>query len=196
MATTGSNLVRVTTTTLKGATVTTAPYLLALGPKEAAQVQQGGGGTVLDRVTVDLSLLAAPAVGTPQQVPVNYGAHIGNFAKNGAILLTLSGTTAQDVDLTDLTANTPAGTVGDTAFATVSVLVFRNLGSAAATVKPGASNPADIPKFTGTTPTLQIPAGGTVIVHANTPVTIDATHKLFTITPAADGTVAISVGGA
>lgn len=196
MATTGSNFVEITTTTLSGSAVTTQPYLKSVGPKEASTIVEGSGGVVVDKLMVDLALTSAPVAGTPGNVPIHYAPYIGNFAKNGALLLSLSSTTAQDVDLTDTTANTPASYVGDTAFSTVNVLVLKNIGATALTIKPGASNASDIPKFTGTSPTLQIPAGSTHVIHSNAGVTVDSTHKVFTITPTSGGTLAISVGGA
>jgi hypothetical protein len=196
MPTTGVNFLEVTATTLSGAAVTTQPYLTKMGPKEASTLVEGSGGTILDVVGVDLSMLAAPTVGTPPGVPIHYGTKIGNFAKNGCVLQTLTTTTAQDVDLTDTTANTPAGNAGDTVFATVNVIVFRNLGATDLTVKPGGSNPSNAPKFTGTSPTLAIPAGSTVIWHSAAGVTIDGTHKVFTITPTSGGSLAICIGGA
>lgn len=195
MATTGSNFVEVTSTVLEGATVTTAPSALALMPGAAETVAQGSGGTVVDKVLVDLALTALPTAGSGVHIRPG-GKALGNYAKNGMLLLSTSTTTAVDVDLTDLTLNTPAGYAGDTAFATVNVLVFRVIGTSDMTVKPGGSNPSNAPKFTGTTPTLALPGSSVVVWHSNAGVTIDSTHKVFTITPTAGGVIAISVGGA
>lgn len=195
MATTGSNFIEVATTTLKGSAVTTAPYIETMGPKEASAIETGSGGSAVDKVEVNLALTAVPTVGTPHLTNDYYGKVLGGYAKNGCILLSLSGTTAQSIDFTDLTVNTPAGTAGDTTFATVSCLVYRNLGTTDLTLAPGASNPANAPKFSGTTPTITIPAGSVFVWHSNAPVTIDSTHKVNTITPTAGGTLAVSVGG-
>lgn len=196
MATTGQNFVEVTTTTLSGATVTTQPFLVALGFKEAAEVEQGGKGVCVDRVVFDLSLPGAPPAGTPHQSPTVYGAYCGGYAKNGEVLLTLSGSTAQSIDLTNTAVNTPASSAGDTAFATVNCLILRNLGLVDLVLSPGASNPSNIPKLGGTSPTLTIPAGSCVVIHSLAGVTIDSTHKVFTITPTSGGSLAVGIGGA
>jgi hypothetical protein len=210
MATTGQNFVRVTGSTpvLNGSAVATPPYLDAMGPKEAMSASEldqvaGGSGAavasaagVVDRVTFDLSLTALPTVGSPQPVPVAYGSYVGAFAKNGCQLMTLSGTTPESLDLTDLTANTPASYAGDTTFATANVIIFNNVGTHDLVISPGASNPASLPKMTGTSPTFTVAAGSVVAFHSAAGATVDSTHKIITVTPTAGGNLAISVGGA
>jgi hypothetical protein len=194
MATTNSNFVRVTATVLEGAATTAGPTLLAMEPSSAEAIEQGSGGVVLDKVIVDLGLTSIPSAGSGRHVRTS-GKILGNYAKNGAALFVTSGTTGVTLDLTDLTSTTSAS-AGDTAFATVNVLVFRNLGTAVMTIAPGASNPSDAPGFAGTAPTLTIPAGSAVVWHAAAGVTVDATHKTIDITPTAGGSIAIAVGGA
>jgi hypothetical protein len=193
---TGSNFVEVTATTLNGTAVTTAPYVDTYGPKEAMVTQQGNGGKCVDRVTYDLSLTQIPSAGTPPPVPENYGTIVGAFAKNACALLTLTGTTAITLDLTNVVAATGVVVAGDTSFATANVLILNNLGAVDLTISPGGSNPARIPQLGGTTPTLTIPAGSCIAIHSAAGYAVDSTHKTFTITPTAGGTLAVSVGGA
>ncbi len=208
MATTGANFVNQSATVLSGSAVTTEPFLVAYGPKESSQIGMstqpvGGSGslvassaTVVDRVTFDPSLTTVPTVGDPHPVPVAYGTYVGAFAKNGSVLLVLTTTTAQSIDLTNTTTNSPQSTAGDTAFATANVLILNNTGAHDLTISPGASNPSRIPQFTGTTPTLTIPAGSFVAIHSAAGYTVDSTHKVFTITPTSGGTLAVTICGA
>ena len=209
MATTGVNFVEVTgsTAVLNGSAVVTPPYLDDFGPKEAMSLSEldqvvGGSGAataskviVVDKVTFDPSLVAIPNPGSPHVVPVTYGTFVGNFAKNGGVLLTLTGTTAQSVDLTNTTTNTPASYAGDTAFSNVNLIIFNNLGAVDLVVSPGASNPARLPEMTGTSPTITVPAGSFVVVHSTANLAVDSTHKVFTVTPTAGGSMAITVCG-
>lgn len=209
MGTTNSNFVVNTGTApiLVGSAVTTPPTLAAMGPKESMAVSQsdqvvGGSGTpnasnsvVVDRLTIDLSLVSVPNPGTPPPVPEVYGTTLGGYAKNGAVLLELLGTTAQTVSFQNTTTNSPAATAGDTAFATLNVLHIKNLGTAAVTIAPGASNPSPLPAFTGTSPTISLPAGSEVAFHNAAGATVSDAANL-TFTPAATTNIAISVGGA
>jgi hypothetical protein len=208
MATTGSNFVEVTASTLSGTTVTTAPFLEAMGPKEAVTLSQptqplGGSGSIpavsavcVSKVSIDPSLTAIPAIGTPHVTPENYGVTLGAFALNGCQLMSLSGTTPETLDLTDLTANSPASYAGDTTFAKAYCIIFNNLGAGDVVVTTGATNPAGLPKFNGTSAGLTVPAGSVVVVHSKAAVTVDSTHKLIVCTPAATTTLAITVCGA
>jgi hypothetical protein len=193
---------------LVGSAVLTPPTLAAVGPKEAlalSQVDQvvGGIGTpnagatvVADRLTFDPSIVEIPFPGTPPQVPEVYGTVLGGYAKNGAVLLELSGTTAQTVNLTNTAANTPAATAGDTVFATAYVVRVKNLGTAAVTISPGASNPSPLPALGGTSPTYALPAGSEVLFHSSAGDAISGTACNLTFTPAATTNVAVTVGGA
>jgi hypothetical protein len=117
------------------------------------------------------------------------------FAKNGCYHKTTTGTTAVNVDYTDLTAGATSST-GDTSFASVNKVTVMNCGTADMTVGPGGSNPANFPKFAGTGPTLTLAAGCQHSFEVGTPATVDATHKILTITPTAGGDVMVAVGGA
>jgi len=205
MATTGSNFVEVVSggnALLSGATVTATPFVAALNPNQALECVNATptntaitaeNAVPLDRVIFDLALTAIPpSVG---QVFVVLGKYVGGFAKNGCTLLTLVTTSAQNIDLTNLAAGTPTGTAGDLVFANANCLIFNNLGAVDLVLSPGASNPARLPTFTGTTPTITIPAGGALCVYAPTALVVDATHKILTVTPTAGGLLAVAVGG-
>ena len=194
MATTGSNIVEVTSAVLEGTGVVASPSVLAVMPGAAEVIEQGSGGVVLDKVIADLAFTALPTAGSGMHVRP-CGKMLGNYAKNGGAIYSTSGTTPISPDLTNL-ATGAASSAGDVTFATVNTLIFRNLGAADMTIAPGASNPSNIPKFTGTTPTLALPAGSVLVVHSNAGVTIDGTHKVFTVTPTAGGVFSVSAGGA
>jgi hypothetical protein len=117
------------------------------------------------------------------------------FAKNGCFHVTTSGTTPVSVDLTNLATNSTSQ-AGDATFATVNKIKVKNCGSADMTVAPGGSNPANLPKFAGTTPTLTVAAGSEVEFESGPGATVDSTHKIITITPTAGGDVMVGVGGA
>ncbi len=196
---TGSNFVQVaggTNGVLSGSAVTTGNFVQALNPNAALNAVNSAAspGVPLDRVLFDLALTQVPVpVGTTFSA---LGKAVGGYAKNGCSLITLTSTTAVDVDLTDLTANGSPKTAGDTGFATVNAIVLNNLGATDLTIKPGGSNPANFPKFTGTTPTLTIPAGSAICLQNAAGATVDSTHKIFTITPTSGGLLAVSIGGA
>jgi hypothetical protein len=210
MATTGTSFVYVTgaNPVLNGTAVQTPPFLDTYNPKEAmvaAQLDQAVGGsgaatnttnTIVDRLTFDPGLTAAPPVGTPVPVPEASGPYIIGGAKNGCTLLTLSGTTAQSIDLTNLATGTPTSTAGDTSFATVYALRLKNLGTTALTLSPGSSNPSPVPALGGTTPTLTLPAGSELLLHDAAGWTITGSAKVFTITPSSGGLLAVTVAGA
>ena len=209
MATTGQNFVLTggSASVLVGTGVTAPPFLGSFGPVPAATVSAydqaaGGSGaatasnsTVVDRVVFDASLTVIPTPNIPEPVPVAYGSYIGNYAKNGAVLLVLSGTTAQTIDLTNTTTNTPASSAGDTAFSTIGCIVANNVGTHDLVLSPGGSNPAPLPVFGGTTPTITIPAGSFHVFHAATAKTVNSTNKNLTITPSAGGEIAFTFMG-
>ena len=197
MATTGANFVKIKNSngifTGAGTVAAGTDIVKALGPTSVLDACNGGPGACIDRVVFDLSLLAAPSLGASEK---SYGTHVSGGAKNGAVNLVLTGTTAIDVDLTDLTISGTQQAAGDTTFATVNAIVLNNLGTTDLTIKPGASNTANFPKFTGTTPTLTIPAGSAICLQNAAGATVDSTHKIFTITPTSGGILGISVAGA
>jgi len=209
MATTGTNFVYVTGSNpvLNGSTVQTPPFLDTYGPKEAMVVSAldqvaGGSGaatnttnTVIDRLTYDPSVTVSPSVGTPPQVPEAYGTYLGAYAKNGAVYLALSGTTAQTLDLNLTSTGPPASYVGDTVFATVNVLRVKNLGTAAVTIAPGSSNASPIPELGGTTPTLTLDAGSEVLFHSAAGQTITSSACNVKFTPAATTNICVTISG-
>lgn len=190
MATTGVEFVlqSKSATNISGATVKAAPYVLAMERNAALQLAgrvPGGAGS---------GILTATAHTNNGNFLLDGFASEG-FAKNGCFHVTTSGTTAVNVDLTNL-ATGATTTAGDTVFATGNKIKFYNTGAADMTISPGASNPSNFPKFTGTTPTILLPAGSILTYEVPAGVTIDSTHKVVTITPTAGGDVLIGVGGA
>jgi hypothetical protein len=172
---------------LIGSAVVTFPAILVADHQSSRITANNPNATIIDRVTFDLSLVNAAPSG---------GKIVSGFAKNAAIVLTLTGTTPITVDLTSVVATTGVIVAGDSSFTTVFAMVLNNLGVTDLTISPGGSNPSRIPQFTGTTPTLTIPAAGVVTVYSLAGYAVDSTHKTFTITPTSGGTLAIAVGGA
>lgn len=212
MSTTGQNFVLTggTGSYLNNTTVVTAPFVLGLdglsaldavnaAPPTGSGVASGfanNSATPLDRIIVDLALMSTPGVGTNL---LAFGQFIGNFAKNGGLYITFTGTTAVNVDLTALATaiGVTSSQAGDTSLATANCLIFRNLSaSGTITISPGASNPSSLPKFTGTTPTLSVDFGGTMIIYDPSGQTVDSTHKVITLTPSAGGAMSLCYGGA
>ena len=191
MATTNVDFVLITKTGsyASGAAVKAAPFVVAVEANAARNLTgrvPGGAATGI------LGTSGLPNNGT--------GIHIGGFsdqgfALNGAYHATTSGTTAVNVDLTNL-ATGATSNAGDATFAKVSKVRVQNCGSADMTVSPGASNPAPIPKMAGTTPTLTVAAGAYADFFLDTAGTVDSTHKIITVTPTSGGDVVVAVGGA
>lgn len=176
MPTTKSRFVNVTgsTSTLKGSAVIAPPFVQAVGQNEADVLAQVSGNTIMDKVVTDLS--------------------IAGYAKNAGVSMTLTSTTAITLNLAAIAAATGVVIAGDTAFALVNQLTFVNTGAVDLTLSPGASNGLAM-GFGGTSPTLVIPAGGSVTLKSVTGYTVDATHKNITVTPTSGGTLLITVGG-
>lgn len=191
MATTGVDFALITKTGsyASGAAVKAAPFVVAVDNNAARNITGyvPGGAT-----TGVLGTSGLPAGGTATFIG---GFSNQGFAKNGAIHITTSGTTAVNPDLTNL-ATGATSTAGDTTFATVNKIKIRNAGTAAMTVAPGGSNPANLPKFTGTTPTLSLDPGAEIEFYSDAGATVDSTHKVITITPSSGGDVVVCVGGA
>lgn len=179
---TGANIVKLAAATHVGAVVQAANTLAALNPTSARQLELAGNATRCDRVHVDLGQAILPTGDT------------GGFAKNGAIRLTLSGTTPKTIDLTDLTSGADSY-AGDTTFASFSTLTLFNDGAAAVTFAPGGSNPASV-GLAGTTPTLSVGAGVKHSLNYASPVTVSGSAKNITITPTSGGSFILCVGGA
>jgi hypothetical protein len=124
------------------------------------------------------------------------GKFVGGFSKNGSVVIQLSGTTPVNVDLTALGVVPGAsGQAGDTSLSMINCLIFNSLGIVAVTIGPGATNPARLPTFTGTNPTIALPGQGVVTIFDSAGQVVDAGHKVITLTPTAGGTVALSWGG-
>lgn len=171
---TGSNVCMLTNARLIGGTVAAAGAVTTMNPTNAKQLEASGDLTRLDYSLSDLSA--------------------SSYTKNGGATVALAGTTAKTIDLTNLTS-VVASYAGDTVFASVNKLILKNLGAGSLTVAPGGSNPFDL-GLGGTTPTLTIPAGSSHTLEFAAGKTVDSTHKTILITPAADTTFSIAVGGA
>src|SRR6516164_48326 len=148
---TGQNFVQVISGNplLNGSIVSTPPYVLGMGQPSALNCVNATpqnpqitaqNAVPLDRIVFDLALTAIPpGVGTTF---ATFGKYVGGFAKNGACLINLTGTTAVSIDLTALGTFTGlTSQSGDTSLATVNCLIFNNLGTLAVTIAPGATNP-------------------------------------------------------
>lgn len=203
MATTGANGVAVigSTAVLNGSTVAAPPFISAQGPVGASDILSGTSSTCIDRVLFDASLTSRSVPSGQAILPI--GDSVGGFALNGWGVITLVTTGTADIDLTDITLAADARFVtgGDTVFAKVGCIVLKNYSSTVLTLKPGASNPASLPVFAGTTPTIAIPAAvagvpGKLCIDSPTLVTVDGTHKILTVTPTAGGVLKFWIGGA
>lgn len=180
---------------LDGATVTAIPYANQMEGKAASLLAgRGPGGTSYTKNSASATnkIIRLDAMVTD--------AAVLGYAKNGVFHVTTTGTTAVNIDLTNLATNATS-TSGDTTFATYNMLIFYNLsgldGVAAAdmTVAPGASN--GVSKFlSGTTPTLTLGSSSRVAFEYTAGVTVDSTHKIITVTPTAGGNFAVVVCGA
>ncbi len=180
MATTKSNFVIVMNESLDGAGVVAAPSIRAFDPGMADQITgRGPGGTATANFFVDRNRAADLA--------------ISSYAKNGALVVTLTGTTPVDLSLIDLTSNA-TDTAGDTVFAKWMMLKFYNPGAADWTFKQAAATPANL-LGVSTTPAISVRAGSSVTLFSVLGENVDSTHKLLTITPTSGGTCAIAVGG-
>lgn len=178
MATTLQNFVLLTKAALVGSTVQAANYPVAVNPANATQLVNGGSGVTVDKVSIDSS---------------NDG-----YAKHGVVYVALTGTTAVNIDLTDLTSGSTLPTAGDTTFATWNKIVINNAVAgtpADVTYSPGGSNGLRS-LLAGTSPTLTVPANASFPLQSPAGLAVDSTHKVLTITPTAGGAVTIAVSGA
>lgn len=214
MATTGQNFVLTggTGTYLSGATVVTAPFVLGLNgvaaqdavnaaPPSGSGVASGftnNSATSIDRTIMDLAMLTVPpGIGTNL---LSFGDFIGGYAKNGALYVTFTGTTAVNVDFTALSTaiGVTSSQAGDTTLASIGAFKFKNVSSVASNIAMilGASNPSRMPPMTGTGPTVTLLPGDIFIYQAAVPLVVDSTHKILTFTPTAAGAMLLSYGGA
>jgi hypothetical protein len=174
MATTAQNFAQITDAALVGSTVGAAGQVVAMNPSNVTQLVDGDSATAVDKLTVDMAT--------------------DGYAKHGAAAITLSGTTKVSVDLTNL-ATATASHAGDTTFATWNRLVIKNTGAGDLTIAPGSANPAN-GIAAGTTPTITVKSGGDYTISNPAGYTVDSTHKIIDITPTADGSATLCVGGA
>jgi hypothetical protein len=214
MSTTGQNFVLTggTGSYLSGAGVVTAPFVLGLdggsaqdacnaAPPSGSGVASGfanNSATPIDRVMFDFAMTAVPpGIGTNI---LTFGTYVGAFAKNGAIYVTFTGTTAVSIDLTNLSNSVGVtfSQVGDTSLATINALVVRNLSAVASTITiaPGGANPSRFPSLAGTTPTLALLANDIFCQSSALGLVVDSTHKVITFTPTVGGSMALAYGGA
>ncbi len=179
MATTKTNFFAQTSTaaTLKGTTVVAGPKIYAVTENDRLKAANAGQQT---------------AIGAPIDYQV-FDLKAAGYAKNGAVLLSLSGTTPQTIDFIDTTTNTPADYAGDTVFATISQFIFVNHSAGAVVITVGASN--GLVFLAGTTPSYTVPAGGVAVLSYAAKV-IDSSHKTLTFTPASTGLFSVAMGGA
>lgn len=173
MTTTNSAFVKNTNAALVGSTVAAAGQVVALTESAATTEVNSGGATRLDKAGINLA--------------------IDGFAKNGAAVIALTGTTPVTITLIDLTSATTSS-AGDTVFASVNKISF-TAGAADLTIAPGGSNPFGL-LLAGTTPTITVPAGSTHVLQSVAGMTVDSTHKTILITPTAGGSLTVAVGGA
>ena len=151
----------------------------------------------IDRIIWDLALTTVPPpVGTDL---LSFGTFIGGFAKNGAIYVTLTGTTAISLDLTALSASIGVTFAqnGDTSLTNVNALIVKNISQSASSIvmSPGASNPSRFPTFAGTTPSISLAEGDVYCQSCAIGQAVDSTHKIITFTPTSGGILAIGYGG-
>lgn len=180
MATTASAFVKLLNAVLTGATV---------GAIGAARAIKAENVPPLVAASAAIRLDALPQADLSSS----------GFAKNGTFLKTLAGTTPVTPTFVDLTSNATSY-AGDTVFATVYMMLIKNLGAADLTLEVGGSNPFNW-GYAGTTPKVTVPAAvgavpGTFCLVFPTGVTVDSTHKTILLTPTADTSVAVVLGGA
>jgi hypothetical protein len=193
MPTVGSNFVVLTGTkpVFSGSTTYTPPIAVAKDSNAATEIARGSfNATIVDKVLIDLSLTSTPIVGTPSFTPSLVS---GGYPRNGSALVNLVGTTAVNLDLTNLATNATSQ-VGDPTFALWNQIVLANLSGVDLVVSPGASNPARL-LLSGTSPTITVPANSVVSLASLVGIAVDSAHKNLTITPTAGGSMAVSVGG-
>jgi hypothetical protein len=191
MSTTGVNFVYQTgpgSNVVQGSNVVSLPAIFPVQAESGkALAYLPANATIIDKVSFDFSRILSVTPGG--------GTQVGNFAKNGCVVLTLTGTTPITVNLTALAAATGvivANADGTAAspFATVFAAVFTNLGTADVTIAPGSSNPAPFP-------TSQLcKAGGVVAISSPAGYTISGSANTITVTPTAGGLIGIAIGGA
>ncbi len=120
------------------------------------------------------------------------------YTSNAGILLTLTGSTAITIDVTNISA-TATSSAGQNTFASkVNTMILQNIGAQALTIAQGTSNPLSL-GLAGTTPTLSIAAGSTHVLNLGTPSAgspVSGTTKTFTVTPTSGGSLLIYLGGA
>ena len=118
------------------------------------------------------------------------------YTSNAGILLTLTGTTAQTIDVTNITGSSLTGSYAGTNTFTskVNEIILQNIGTANVTMAAGSSNGLGFGN--ATTNALTIYAGATVSIMAGTGGFAVATGtKNLTFTPAATTNLLVYLGG-
>lgn len=196
MATTSVNFVlQDYEATLYGAAFTPLPFL-SIFERQSAMLLTGRnpGGSAYRQppwVTPAKSIIALDDIATVMDAD--------GLAKHGAFHVTTSGTTAVNIDLTNLVTNATSQ-AGDATFATINKIVAFNVsgldGVSAAnmTLAQGASNPAPL-GFGGTSPTVTVYASSPWVWFNKAGGTITSSAKIITITPTAGGNFVLLVAG-
>ena len=147
--------------------------LLAIPAAKALSLSAAALGTILDKLTVDLSS--------------------DGYAKHGGALLTLVASTPQTIDLTNLGAL--AAYAGDVLFATANTIIFHNTGAFDVVVSPGAANPFNGP-LAGTAPLFTVPAGATTPWLSPAGWAVTGAVKTLRLDPGANAcTIAVMIAG-
>ncbi len=127
------------------------------------------------------------------------------LAKGAGVALTLSGTTPITLNLALLAADATNGVLiaGDTVFATINFISFRNVGAGSVSWAPGAANglTLGVTAVNSQVPSIAIGAAANGVYGKfersdAAGYTVNATNKNITLTPAANSTLIISIGGA
>lgn len=177
------------------------PQVLALDPQTALSLtgRQPGGPSyqkstnVATPSTTTAAMLLAGFEMRPSKLP---------YTKNGAFVVSLSGTNAVTVPLTNTATNTNSQ-AGDTVFATWNQIVLYNLSgldgnnSASMTIAPGASNGANL-QFTSSNTTglaMTIDGSSAQVLGSVNGVTVNATKNTILITPTANSTFGMVISG-
>ena len=187
MATTNASPVVVTTSSLVGSTVTSAPIAMMVNGTGAAnnvggvgnELANGFGGNAvrIDGFASDFSK--------------------DGYAANGCFAQTLTTSGTATIDFTNVSA-AATSQAGDNLATLLNKLIINNYGTVDITVAPGASNPIGS-IFAGTSPTLRVPAGSKCRLESVAGWTISSTSKTLLFTNTSGSTAAafgVGYGGA
>ena len=193
-------------------TVPAGTQVLAFMPAQAqaacSATAPGGSGVspnfsnnpaiAIDRLFVDFALTSPPP--GPGTNLLAFGDSVGGFARNGALYIVFAGTTAVNVDLTNLGASVgvTSSQAGDTSLATIFALKWKNISPSASTITMtlGASNPSRFPSSWGPLRELRSLQGDIFFNYSAVGQVVDASHKIITFSPTAGGAILLAYGGA